>query len=50
MKRFAFKKKETIFDNITYKPAVTQMLKTFLEHDFQDAKILIISDFLVPFC
>ena len=38
---FAFKKKETVFYNLTYKPAVNHILKTLLEHDFDDVKILI---------
>ena len=36
------KKKETVFYNITYKPTVTHSLKTLLEHNFHDVKILII--------
>ena len=38
---FAFKKKETVFYNLTYKPAVNHILKTLLEHDFDDVKILV---------
>ena len=39
---FAFKKKETVFYNITPNPAVTYIIKHLLEHDFHDFKILII--------
>ena len=47
---FVFKKRETVFYNITYKPAVAHILKTLLEHDFHDVKILIIQDFIILFC
>ena len=40
MQPFGFKKKETV-NNITHKPAVTNILKTLLEHEFYDVKILI---------
>ena len=43
---FVFKKRETVFYNITYKPAVAHILKTLLEHDFHDVKILIIRTLL----
>ena len=36
------KKNETVFYNITYKPTVTHILKTLLEHNFHDVEILII--------
>ena len=49
MQYFAFKKKETIFDNITDKLSVTQMLRTLLKHDFPDVEIFIIQDFIVLF-
>ena len=42
MQPFAVKKKETVFYNITHKPAVTHVLKNLLEHNFHDVKILII--------
>ena len=47
---FASKKRETVFYNITHKPAVAHILKTLLEHDFHDVKILIIQDFIILFC
>ena len=46
---FAFKKKGTVFYDITHKPAVTHILKTLLEHDFHDVKVLIIWDFIILF-
>ena len=40
MQPFAFKKKETVFYNITHQPAVTHILKTLLEHHFHDVKAI----------
>ena len=37
---FAFKKKETVFYNITPNPAVTYIIKHLLEHDFHDLTLL----------
>ena len=45
MQPFGFKKKETV-NNITHKPAVTNILKTLLEHEFHDVKILITQDII----
>ena len=47
---YSFKKKETVFYNITYKPAVTHILETLLEYEFHDVTFLIIEDFIKLFC
>ena len=39
---FSFKEQETVFYKITHNPAVTYTLKTLLENDFHDVKLLII--------
>ena len=38
--------RNSLFYNMTHKPAVTHFLKTLLEYDFYDVKVLIIYDML----